>query len=76
MGNDRLSLADIYHNIGVVYDNQGDVESALSYYRKSLRLREKLLGADHPITALTLENMGQILKDLNQYKVSKTVIIC
>lgn len=66
LGMDRLGLADIYHNVGVIYDSQGKLSDALNYYKRSLRIREKLSG-EHPITALTYENMAMIYKDQKQF---------
>lgn len=42
---EKLSpIADLYHNIGGVYCNQGDYEKALEYYQKALAISEKVLG--------------------------------
>lgn len=54
--------------MGVIFDHQSKLEDAIDYYDKSIRIREKILGEDHSITALTYENMSQVLKDLRKFK--------
>ncbi|WP_257351817.1 tetratricopeptide repeat protein [Pseudalkalibacillus decolorationis] len=39
--NDNRSLGMIYHNIGFVYSNKGQPESAIQYYLKSVKIKEK-----------------------------------
>lgn len=68
MGADRLALADIYHNRGVIYDLWGQIDDALNMYNKALKVREIILGKQHTSLALTLENMAQLLKDSHKYK--------
>jgi len=45
---------------------KGDVQEAETLFRKSLRLKEKILGADHPDTALTVNNLGVLLQSLGR----------
>ncbi|OFY95810.1 MAG: hypothetical protein A3K10_16990 [Bacteroidetes bacterium RIFCSPLOWO2_12_FULL_31_6] len=51
-------LAESFNNIGVIYDNQGDIPKALEYYSKSLQLREEI--GDKQGTAMSLNNLGYI----------------
>ncbi|WP_261134166.1 helix-turn-helix domain-containing protein [Bacillus sp. Marseille-Q3570] len=39
--NDNRSLGMIYHNIGFVYSNKGQPETAIQYYMKSLSIKDK-----------------------------------
>jgi tetratricopeptide (TPR) repeat protein len=68
LGTQRIALADIYHNIGVIYDEQNRLNDALTFYDKSLRIREKIVGNSHPIVAMVYENMAQIFKDQGEFK--------
>jgi len=52
-----------------VYDNIGQLPEALAMYEKARTIRERFLGADHLITALTVSNIAQILKDQKKYSV-------
>lgn len=65
---DRLGLSDVYHNLGVVYDRQSRLNEASLMYNKSLRIRERLLGKEHYITSLTLENLAMVYCDKGKHK--------
>ena len=45
-----------------MYNNQGDYKQALEYYNKSLQVRIKVLGKDHPSTADTWNNMASSVR--------------
>ena len=49
--------------MAAVYDDQGDYEKALRYYKKALAIKERVLGADHPDTATTYYNMGLLYQN-------------
>lgn len=46
------------NNLGAVAATHGDGEEAERRYRQALRLKEALLGPDHPDVAVTLHNLG------------------
>src|SRR5262249_38468711 len=48
-------------NLGRAYGRKGEPAKALEFYRETLRLSEKLLGAEHPFTFQTLITMGTSL---------------
>jgi tetratricopeptide (TPR) repeat protein len=41
----------IYNTLGYGYDKLGDYDTALKWYKKSLAIRERVLGTEHPDTA-------------------------
>ena len=43
-----------------MYDIQGDYKQALEYYNKSLQVKIKVLGKNHPDTADTWNNMAMV----------------
>ena len=47
-------------SIGAVYNKMGENEKALGYYNKSLEIKIKVLGQDHPLVASTLGNIALI----------------
>ncbi|MDR0736396.1 MAG: tetratricopeptide repeat protein, partial [Zoogloeaceae bacterium] len=59
--------AVIYHNRGFVFDEQGDYNEALEWYRKALDIKEKVLGKDHPDTATTYNNIALVYKAQGEY---------
>ena len=42
---------------------QGDLTSARAYFERTLAIREQVLGSDHPSTAISLNNLGLVLRD-------------
>ena len=57
----------LFNNIADVYDNQGDYSKALNYYRKALQIYEKVLGTDHPDTAMVYNNIATVLRTQGDY---------
>ncbi|MES2513170.1 MAG: tetratricopeptide repeat protein [Bacteroidota bacterium] len=54
----KKGLADAYNNIGFMYNNQGDIPNALSFFGKSLKMQEAL--GDQSGVAELLSNIGVI----------------
>ena len=52
----RLAL----NNLAVLYDNQGRYAEAEPLYKRSLAIREKALGPDHPDVATALNNLAEL----------------
>ena len=46
---------------------QGDYPLALEYYQKALAIREKVLGLEHPSTAITYNNLAGVYEDQGDY---------
>ncbi|MBK8434112.1 MAG: tetratricopeptide repeat protein [Chloroflexi bacterium] len=44
----------------------GDLAEARPYYARALAIREKVLGAEHPDTATSLNNMGALLRAMGE----------
>ena len=62
-----LLLSRLCNNLGLVYWKKLKYDKALEYYRKSLAIREKELGPDHPVVAHPLNNMGIIYWNKGEY---------
>ncbi len=52
----------------------GQYDKALPLYERALRIREAQLGADHPYTALSLNNLAVLYKSMGQY--DKALPLC
>ncbi|CAF1063376.1 unnamed protein product [Didymodactylos carnosus] len=65
---DQIAHASVYHNIGLVHDNQGDYEKALKSYEKSLEIKLISLPPNHPDIAATYNNMGLVHKNQGDYE--------
>lgn len=61
-------MADVHHNKGVIFDLQNEIEKAVDYYSKSLKIRSKIVGEENITCAQTMENLAVIYKDLKQYQ--------
>ena len=60
-------MATSYNNIGVVYKAKGEYDKALEYYQKSLAIRLKQLGPDHPDVATSYNNIGLVYDNKAEY---------
>jgi tetratricopeptide (TPR) repeat protein len=56
-------VATCANNIGQILEAKGDLEGALSYSQRALKIYEKVYGPDHPNVAICAYNIGAILKD-------------
>jgi tetratricopeptide (TPR) repeat protein len=55
------------HNVGDVYDSQGQYDKAIEYYEKSLVIRLKAFGPDHPDVGASYNNLGVAYDSQGQY---------
>ncbi len=58
---------DIYYYLGWIKNNQGKYTEAITYYEKSLEIREKTLPANHPDLASSYNNIGLVYKNMGEY---------
>ena len=59
-GEDSVSASVILNSQGMLYKMQSKFERARDNYEKSLQIREKFFGADHPETMATRHNLGEL----------------
>ena len=55
-------MATSYSNIGAVHRKKGEYDKALEHYQKSLAIRLKQLGPEHPHVAISYNNMAYVYK--------------
>ena len=53
-----LTLVTIYHNLGGVHQDLGDLQQAKQYYEKALKIRTEKLGSNHVDVARSYNNLG------------------
>jgi tetratricopeptide (TPR) repeat protein len=51
-----------------LYYTQGDYAKAEPLYRRSLAIREKALGLDHPDVGNSLNNLAELYRAMNRVK--------
>ena len=54
--------ADLCNTLGYHLNAIGDLAGARPYYERALAIDEKVLGPDHPDTAIDLNNLGYLLQ--------------
>lgn len=62
-GEDSNQVANLDNYLGTVHDAAGDSKASEAAHRRSLAVRRKVLGAEHPYVALSLTNIGLGLVD-------------
>jgi len=65
--NCKLNIARTHHSQGVDWQRGGDYDKSITEHRKSLVIREKLLGSKHLETARTYYVMGCALSDRGDF---------
>jgi tetratricopeptide (TPR) repeat protein len=59
--------SDYLHWYGYIANGMGDYDTALKYYQKSLVIYEKVRGTNHPDTATSYNNIGEVYKSKGEY---------
>lgn len=67
-------LARTLNNLGQLYRLQGKFSEAEPFYQASLKIREEVLGADHPDTATALRNLAWLYLDQDHYLQAKPLL--
>ena len=63
-GTDSLEVAEIVHNLAVIYDDEEHFEQSLSYYRKSLKIRRAVLGEEHEDVCELITCIGNVYRSM------------
>ncbi len=61
-------VAYLNNQVGFYLQMFGNYAETRPYYEHALTIHEKVLGADDPHTAASLNNLGQLLQDLGAYE--------
>jgi tetratricopeptide (TPR) repeat protein len=67
----RQTVARYLNTLGLLQDQQGNYEAAEPLYRRSLAIREQVLGPDHPATAASLNNLAELYRSQGQYEAAE-----
>jgi len=68
IGGHDLLRAWMLNNIGAALDANGDREGAAAEMSSALRIKERILGKDHPDVAFTLANLADTLNGIGRSK--------
>jgi tetratricopeptide (TPR) repeat protein len=64
---DEKEKGQIYQYLGWIKDDQGKYTEAITYYEKSLEIKQKTLPANHPDLADSYNNIGSVYDDMGEY---------
>ncbi|CAF1021556.1 unnamed protein product [Adineta steineri] len=59
--------ASIYYQLGRIKRNQGEYQKALSYYEKTLAIRQQSLPSDHPDLGHSYNEIGSVYDSMGDY---------
>ncbi len=65
---ETVELAHIQHELAWLYMAMGKYTEAEPLYKRSLEIKEKALGPDHPSVATTLNNLASLYKRQGKYE--------
>lgn len=65
-GEDNVTCSAILNSQGLLYKKQGKMERSMDSYERSLAIRMKHFGEDHPETCVTRHNIGELLVTWNK----------
>ena len=68
---DEGLVAMILDRLGTLLHAQGQYEEALRHHEEALRIRESVLGTDHPYVADSLSHLAYVLRELKDYAQAK-----
>jgi len=63
----KHEAAFIEHNLGMLYNEKGDLEPALTHYQKSLALEKTYLPDDHPQLAPTYSSLASLYEKQGKF---------
>jgi tetratricopeptide (TPR) repeat protein len=65
-GEDNMAASGILNSMGLLYKKQGKYERSVDSYDRSLKVREELLGEDHPDSLATRHNLAELYIEWNK----------
>ncbi|CAF1422468.1 unnamed protein product [Adineta steineri] len=64
---DESNKAPVYHQLGLIKDNQGEYSEALTYYEKTLAIYHKTVPSNHPSLGGCYNNIGSVYYHMGDY---------
>ena len=69
-----IKLAEVQHELALLYQNLEEYAKAEPLYQRSLRIKEKSRGKDHPTVASTLNNLAGLYMIQGEYAKAEPVV--
>ncbi|CAF1307184.1 unnamed protein product [Adineta ricciae] len=70
MENAPLRLATVWNQLGIIYNNLGNIEESQKCYDNVLEIKEKHFGKDDPELAITYNNIGTLYQEKGNHHVA------
>ena len=67
MGQNIPTRRSSLNNLAALYQAMGDYAKAEPLYQEALRIRQKVLGPEHPDTATSLNNLAELYQEMGEY---------
>ena len=67
MGQNIPTRRPSLNNLAVLYQDMGEYAKAEPLYQEALRIRQKVLGPEHPDTAQSLNNLAALYRAMGEY---------
>ena len=71
LGPNHVDVAMPYNNLGLVYNDTGDLEKAQEYHQLALKIRKEQLGPNHADVAMSYNNLGLVYNDTGDLERAK-----
>jgi len=68
---DERRAAELCNAAGLAFQNAGDFHAAEAWYERALTTRERVLGPEHPLTASSLNNLAEVLRERGELTAAK-----
>ncbi|CAF0819352.1 unnamed protein product [Adineta steineri] len=65
---DESDKSPVYDQIGEIKDRQGESSEALTYYKKSLAIKQKTLPSNHLNLGMSYNNIGIVYEKMSNYR--------
>lgn len=75
LGERHCIIANLYHNLGVLYKKQNKYDQAEVSYKRALEIRIKLLGDDHFEISQSFESLAELYREQNSYEQAEEMYI-
>ena len=60
LGPDQLQVADLFHELGRLYEEKGEISAALPHYESALTVYYAHLGVDHPLVRELIGHLAEL----------------
>ncbi|CAF3027362.1 unnamed protein product [Rotaria sp. Silwood2] len=65
--NDQQEIGHLYHQLGIIKQENGDLSDALAFFLKTLDIMQQHLSPNHSDLAIVYHNIGLVCRGLGEY---------